>query len=388
MIEIFGYQIEPTLFWAIVGAVLTAIGVIVALVRRARLRKEDEEHLRRIEDQVKKTNEGMQRLEKKVGIEPIYIDGLSLADRPVFDPFLEGTKLMIEYKWNEAISEFEKAMKEAKGRQLVGLYNLVAICYYTSGGRLSLVLENYEESLRLARQFKDKEGEVAALGNIGIVYYLKDDLKLAFKYLEEALKINRQLGRKEGEAIQLGNIGLVYQAQGNLDQVSKYFADALKTDEEIGSKQGKTTQLGNIGLIYKAKDDPEQALRYFQEALKIDKEIGFRGGEAGHLDNIGLIYSARGRSASGGQAKGDLDEALKYLQEALEIDRQTGHKPSEAIRLNNIGTIYRKSGDLHRASKYYNEALEIFQEIGMPREIEKVKRNVERISQQIKQMEK
>jgi len=368
---------------AIYASILGGVAVIYGILRRIATRRkrqedelaheEDRLTLRVLEEQIRIVNENVEKIERDLGVGRIYTDGLSSAPPPVFDPFLEGTKFMTEYKWDEAISEFQKAMKEAKGSQLVGLYNLVAICYYTSGGRLSLVLENYEESLRLARQFKDKEGEVTALGNIGIVYYLKDDLKLAFEYLEEALKINRQLGRKEGEAIQLGNIGVVYQAQGNLDQASKYFADALKIDKEIGSRQGETTQLGNIGLIYKAKDDIEQALRYFQEALKIDKEIGFREGEARHLDNIGELY----------QIKGDLDEALKYLQEALEINRQTGHKPSEAIRLNNIGAIYRKSGDLDQALKYYNEALKIFEEIGMAQEIGKVKKNIERIKQMI-----
>ena len=53
-----------------------------------------------------------------------------------------------------------------------------------------------------------------------------------------------------------------------------------------------------------------------------------------------------------------------------------------------IGLIYKAQGDLDQALKYYNEALKIFEEIGMPEKIGIVKGNIERVSQQIKKMEK
>jgi len=43
---------------------------------------------------------------------------------------------------------------------------------------------------------------------------------------------------------------------------------------------------------------------------------------------------------------------------------------------------------LEQALKYYNEALKIFEEIGMPEKIRIAKGNIERISQQMKQMKK
>jgi tetratricopeptide (TPR) repeat protein len=119
-------------------------------------------------------------------------------------------------------------------------------------------------------------------------------------------------------------------------------------------------------------------LKYHQDALEIDKEIGFRQGEANSLGNIGVIY----------QDRGDLDQALKYHREALEINKQIGHKEGEAAQLGNIGLIYKAKGDLDQALKYMNDALKIFEEIGMPEQIGIVKRNIERISQQMKQMKK
>ncbi|MCK4403495.1 MAG: tetratricopeptide repeat protein [candidate division Zixibacteria bacterium] len=311
------------------------------LPRRARLREEDEKRLHRAEKaatEAKRKTEiaikNIESIQKHLGI-PVYADGLPTAQPSVFDPFLQGTNLMNAYKWDEAITAFQKAMREAKASQLVALYNLIALCYYTSG-RLKPALENFEESASLAEQFDDKQGKANALGNIGLIYF----------------------------------------AEGELEEALKYYQDALRIHKEIGFKKGEAAALGNIGLIYQAKGDLDEALKYHQNALKIDKEIGYRKGETSDLGNIANVH----------YLKGDLDQALKYHQRSLEISKQIGHREYEASELGNIGNVYYLKGDLDQALKYLNEVLKIFEEIGMLEQIEKTKRNIERISQQMKQM--
>jgi len=261
MIEIFGYQIELGLFLAIVGIVVAVIiGVVhYALVEKTKkeAKRAKEEAIAAKEEATKATKEAREAKENIINIEkhlgiPIYVDGLTSADPPIFDPFLEGTKLMAEYKWDEAISEFQKAMKEAKASQLVALFNLIAICYYTSG-RQALALENYEESLKLAREFDDKQGEANALGNIGAIYQIKGDLDQALKYHQEALKIHKEIGFREGEASDLGNIGLIYRAKGDLNQALKYYNEALKIFQEIGMQPQVEQTLRNINSIKEQK---------------------------------------------------------------------------------------------------------------------------------------
>ena len=85
---------------------------------------------------------------------------------------------------------------------------------------------------------------------------------------------------------------------------------------------------------------------------------------------------------------GKLKEAEDHYQEALLIGRRIKDKEGEASSLGNMGLIYQAKGDLDQALKYMNEALKIFEDIGMPEQIGKVKRNIERVSQQMKQMKK
>jgi tetratricopeptide (TPR) repeat protein len=249
---------------------------------------------------------------------------------------------------------------------------------YKAKGDLDQALKYYQEALEIDKEISFRQGEANQLGNIGLIYKAQGDLDQALNIFQDILEIHREIGHREGEANDLGNIGNVYYLKGDLDQALKYQKEALKIDKEIGFREGEASDLGNIGVIYRAKGDLDQALKYLEEALKIHKEIGYRQGEASDLGNIGLIY----------QDKGDLDQALKNQKEALEIDKEMGFREGEANSLGNIGLIYQAKGDLDQALKYMNDTLKIFEEIGMPEQIGIMKRNIERISQQMKQMKK
>lgn len=167
-------KVKPN--WTSVGIILTCLGPIISVLawyfpRPSKLEKETEQRIIWVEKEVKEANQNIKIIGKRLGI-PLYVDGLPSASPSVFDPFAKGVKLMIEYKWDNAITEFKMAMKEAKASQLVALYNLVGFCYYNSG-KLDLSLENYNKSLSHAREFDDKEGEAMALGNLALIYEIR-----------------------------------------------------------------------------------------------------------------------------------------------------------------------------------------------------------------------
>jgi tetratricopeptide (TPR) repeat protein len=64
-------------------------------------------------------------------------------------------------------------------------------------GELGRATENYCQSLILAREFNDKRGELATIGNLGLIYQKKEDLEKALEYHKEALRLARIQDRKE-----------------------------------------------------------------------------------------------------------------------------------------------------------------------------------------------
>ncbi|HEX9912114.1 MAG TPA: tetratricopeptide repeat protein, partial [candidate division Zixibacteria bacterium] len=86
--------------------------------------------------------------------------------------------------------------------------------------------------------------------------------------------IHRGMGNKEGEAAALGNLGNVYKLSGKLDKAIKNYEDALKIYEGIGNKEGEATGLNNLGSVFETKGQKEKALKYYEDALRLCTQIG------------------------------------------------------------------------------------------------------------------
>ncbi len=292
--NIVGLYIEPWLFWALLGvAVTVVVGVVTLLVGASR----------RDVEEVKNELVG---LRQQFGQMQAYLDGLPKSTGAVRTSYDAGMAAVDTLKWEEAIGYFREAMKEAKGTELVALFTLIGACHYTLG-RLDDALTNYEESVRLAKQFADKEGRAAALGNIGVIYGVRGEPDKALKYFEATLAQGREIGDKKVVAASLGNIGLIYHGMGEFDRALRSHEEALAIAREIGYKQSVANCLGNIGNLYHAKREPDKAFKCHEEALAIAREIRDQQGVAGSLCNIGIIHATRGEP----------DKALKCIAESL-----------------------------------------------------------------------
>jgi tetratricopeptide (TPR) repeat protein len=242
--DIFGYHIDIGIFLTIIGIIAAISAAYLALVlwyfpRRAKLHRPTEEQIARIEEgnlrNEKKLDQILDVIEKKQGI-IAYRDGLPSAPHPIFHPFERGVRFMAEYKWDDAISEFRKSIKEAKGSQIVALYNLIGLCYHNSS-RFDPAIESYEKSKKLAIECSDKIGQAAALGNLGLIYQTKGELDEAEIFLQDALKIHNEIGNRQGEAATLGNLGLIYAGRGDTARALEYIQKALDIFKQIGAKE-------------------------------------------------------------------------------------------------------------------------------------------------------
>jgi tetratricopeptide (TPR) repeat protein len=303
--------------WTYIFGIVTVLGAAIAIFAwifppPTRLAKEDAQRIIRTEEDVKEVKKDVKLIKRQLGI-PSYVDGLPEAEPQIFDPFSRGSKLMAEYKWDEAITEFRLASRAAKASQLVSLYNLIGQCYYTPG-KLDSALKNYNKSFFLARDIEDKKGQSQALCNIGIVLETKDSLDKALKYLTDALKIARDTGYKEGEGSALRNLSMIYALKGNMGKALDYQEYALKIAREIDDGKGEASSLGNLGLIYQFQGKLDTALVYHIKALDIDRKNNNKLGEAQTLNNVGVIFETKGKKA----------KALGYYEDALALLTQVG----------------------------------------------------------------
>ena len=254
------------------------------------------------------------------------------------------------YAWNHLL---EKTIGVDKEREAIAMGNMGVV--YQIKGELKKALEYYERALKLLEELGIKEGiAAAAITNIGNVYNTKGELEKALEYYEKALKLFEELEIKEGIATVLINIGNVYRSKGELDKALEHYEKALKLDVRLGIKGGIARDLGYIGNVYNTKGELDKALEYCEKALKLDEELGRKEGIAVNLGNIGFIYST----------KGELDKALEYQEKASELNEELGRKEGMARNIGNISIVYRYKGELEKALEYCKEALELNEEIG------------------------
>jgi tetratricopeptide (TPR) repeat protein len=277
-----------------------------------------------------------------------YLDGLANSGPSVRQPFELGLAAMQTYNWSRAIELFREAMMQARGAEIVALFNLSGVCHYTQG-RLDDARTSFEEAARLAEQFEDEDGKAPALGNIGVIYHDLGELDRALEYKEQALAKAHQLGDQWAEAIYLANIGNIWHDKGDLDKAMEYHEQALELSRGLGDKWGVASDLASIASILRDKGSLDEALKFDREALSIAHKIGHRLGVVTDLRNIASIYRYQGK----------LGEALRYGEAALAEARKVGYRLGVAADLGNIGLILTDQHKYEKAVPKLAESLVI-----------------------------
>jgi len=283
----------------------------------------------------------------------IYVDGLPQAKPEVRDPFREGQRLQQADQHDAAIAQFEKAFTAAKNdRQRCALQLLIGNSLLDLG-RLPDAEARYAEALRLGRAAADRQGQAAALGNLGIVYHWRDDVARAEEHHQAALAIYERLDDRPGQAAQLVNLGSVYLHRSDPDGAEVMYRRALAIHEELGRTADQAELLGYLGLLHRKRGRLAQAEEHHRKALAIHEEIGNWPGQANQLRNLGLVYFERN----------ELDKAEEHHRKALAIDEEIGNRSGQAQDLGNLGLVYERRGELDEAEALHKKALALHDEI-------------------------
>ena len=78
-----------------------------------------------------------------------------------------------------------------------------------------------------AREVGDRQGERAALNNLGVAYTRLSQYDTALTFYEQALSIAREVGDRRGEGMALGNLGYRYAGWSQYDQALTAYEQAL-----------------------------------------------------------------------------------------------------------------------------------------------------------------
>ena len=207
-----------------------------------------------------------------------------------------------------------------------------------------LAIRHYRQAASLATQWPI--GRAAALGNLGIVYYLLGQFDDARHYYEMSLAVNREIGNRHGESVRLSNLAGVYQAAGMLDESSSYYNEGLTIYRQLGDRHGEALTSCCYAIVCREMGKPDEALSLVQHALAIAGQLRSRLAEAAAQCGLAATYLALGRH----------DEALRAAVLAVTCSQAIGDGVYEVDALNTLGDVERGRGDTVSAAVRHADA--------------------------------
>ncbi|NEU71470.1 CHAT domain-containing protein [Hassallia byssoidea VB512170] len=171
----------------------------------------------------------------------------------------------------------------------------------------------YSQSLAIAKTIIDSNYacwlQVRSLQGLGSYYTVKGYLAEAEKNYQESLNIAQNTGEEQGQANARQALAEIYYYQGNLDRAWEYNERSLTLKERLGDQIGKGGSIGFGGGIYLAQGKYTEALNEFKQSLGIMREVRNYSGEASTLTDIGvaLLYL------------GQIEEAERNLREGIKL---------------------------------------------------------------------
>ncbi len=179
--------------------------------------------------------------------------------------FDDGIFEMDKKEWNKAIEIFRRLLPEAEDSYKGSLLNQIGLCFYNQS-KFDQALGYYKESLELAEEIQDKEGIVANLNNMGLIYDDKENYDIAIRDYTKIIEID------PNDAIAFNNRGAVYDGKGDYDTAIRDYNKAI----ELNPKLAET--MANMGIAYEEKGDKKSARLWYEKAIE-KKEYLPDGGE-------------------------------------------------------------------------------------------------------------
>jgi predicted ATPase len=192
-----------------------------------------------------------------------------------------------------------------------------------------------------------------ALFAAGVLTIEQGDFSSAAALLRESMEIARQLNDKQGEAVSLNALAVTARDQGNVAAARTLFEENLALWRDIGDLKAVARSLSNLASVIKLEGDFPRARSLYAECLSIFEGLGDRAGVAWSLNHQGDVARGQGDSAA----------AHALYERALAIFRELRDRWGIAAVSADLGTLAREQRDYPRAHSLYLESIKIFQEL-------------------------
>jgi len=132
-----------------------------------------------------------------------------------------------------------------------------------------------KKALKIQEETGNEKGIAESLNNIGNLYQIKQDTKIALDYFNKSLGMNTKINDSCGISTCLTNISSMYDKLGNKDKALECLKKALMLREEIGDKEGVSSVLSYMAKILFDQGHLDEALMHGNRSYQIANELHY-----------------------------------------------------------------------------------------------------------------
>lgn len=180
---------------------------------------------------------------------------------------------------------------------------------YTSLGKSSLALVNYQLAEPLYSQYGTEADKIDVRYNIAALYLSLRRFDKAVDILENVIHKRQLLNDEHGVATAKADLGIALKHSSEYILAKENIASALVYFEKNGFKHDVASQLHNMAEIHNDMFDAERAIYYGKQALIVSEDVGHQKAYAGSLQSL----------AKAAFLSGELAKAEHYLQRSNEL---------------------------------------------------------------------
>ncbi|KAG8572735.1 hypothetical protein GDO81_012149 [Engystomops pustulosus] len=204
---------------------------------------------------------------------------------------------------------------------------------------------------------KDTSDNARTLNELGVLYYLQNNLETAEMFLKRSLEMReRVLGPEHPDCAQsLNNLAALYNEKKQYDKAEELYERALDIRRRALSPDHPSLAytVKHLAVLYKRKGKLDKAVPLYELAVEIrQKSFGPKHPSvATALVNLAVLYCQMKKQS----------EALPLYERAMKIyeDSLGRMHPRVGETLKNLALLRYEEGDYEKAAELYKRAMEI-----------------------------
>lgn len=257
-----------------------------------------------------------------------------------------------EEEIDQHIDESKKSLKllEANGKDSDYIRELSNLAFLQlERGLYQESEENLNTCLLHFKNLKDRLGQAAVYGILGILYYQKGEYEKSNNNYQEALEIYKELNQATEIIVCLKNIGINFLKLNNYDEASEIFLECSSTSSENNEIYSLLDCLSNLIFIHETQQRWDVVFELYKKSLEAFKELKDNRGIITSYFNLGILQ----------KKNQNLDESIKYFKQGTNIAINSNYVELILKGLSYIGEILVYQGHLNKAKKEYIKALSL-----------------------------